>query len=657
MRTLSTRIAVFTTVLLALALTILTVVNSWMVGKDLRSTLVEGATAVASGTANQVEEWLHGRLDEASVLAKTAVVRSMDWPQTNAFLQDVLVGKSEYEMLWVGDPQGNLKATTGQSANIADRDYFRLVMETGKSTVSDAVVSRFSNNLIVVVAAPITDAAGKVVGIFGASVLLDQLDAITVAAKMGSGYAYIVQRDGMAVTHPDRSLVMQPDKSFLKSSNTELKQATTRMAAGEAGDASFTLDGSRKLAFFAPIPMANWSLAVTVDESEITAPISMQRRNAILLGSLLLLIAALSAYVMSRSIAAPIIRAADTSLKIADGDLRERLTVRGKDEVARLAHGFNTMADRLTVMVQGLDGLSVQVLSSSAILAEAVSQSTESSSQIALTMEELAQAASNNAEQSQQGAEILSELARAINQVAVGSQVAVEASESAREAVDQGAQAIETQQSKMRHNQEATASVSQAITRIAEQSKQIVTMVDVIGSIAQQTNLLALNAAIEAARAGDAGRGFTVVAEEVRKLAEQSNREAQKITVIINEIQTAIAAGVAEVDSARAAVDAQVVAVEATSRAFADVTVTIDRIVLKAQEEAAVAEEMAASTDEVVHAIQGISAGAQQAAAGVEQVSATTQQQAANTSRLQEVAQELKISAEQLKRSVEQFKI
>ncbi len=657
MRTLSTKIAVFTSLLVALAVILLSVTNSWMVGRDLRSTVVDGATAVASGTAMQVQEWLHGRLDEASMLAKTAVVRSMDWPQTEAFLQDVLVGTTEYEMLWVGDLQGNLKSTTGQDANIADRDYFRLVMQTGQSTISDAVVSRFSDNLIVVVAAPIKDAAGRVVGIFGASVLLEQLDAIAANVKMGSGYAYIVQRDGMAVTHPDRSLIMKPEKSFLKSSSAELVQATKRMVAGEAGDASFTLDGSRKMVFFSPISVANWSMAVAVDESEITAPISAQRRNAIILGAVLLLIAALSAYLISRSIAAPIIRAAETSLKMADGDLTERLPVKGHDEVARLGHSFNTMADRLTAMVKGLEALSVQVLHSSAVLAEAVEQSTESSSQIAATMEELAHAASSNAEQSQQGAETLTELAKAINQVAVGSQVTVEATEAAREAVDQGAKAIVTQQTKMKANHDAAAAAATAIQRIAEQSKQIVTMVDVIGSIAGQTNLLALNAAIEAARAGEAGRGFTVVAEEVRKLAEQSNQEAHKITAIIGEIQGAIAAGVAEVESARAAVDAQASAVEATSNAFSAVTSTIDRIVLRAQEEAAVAEEMAASTDEVVVAIQGISAGSQQAAAGIEEVSATTQQQAANTSRLQDVAQELKTSAERLQASIAQFRI
>ncbi len=209
----------------------------------------------------------------------------------------------------------------------------------------------------------------------------------------------------------------------------------------------------------------------------------------------------------------------------------------------------------------------------------------------------------------------------------------------------------------MKDNQAATNAVNKAIDRIAESSGRVEAIVDVIRNLANQTNLLALNAAIEAARAGEAGRGFTVVAEEVRKLAEQSNQEAQKITSIVSEIHSAVQDGVKDIGVAGVAVEAQAKAVEATGRAFAVVAQAVEKIAEQIQEEAAIAEEMAASADEVVIAIQAISAGAQQSAAGVEEVAATAEQQSATANGLKELAQKLKQGVDEISTALTQFKL
>ncbi len=656
MRTIGAKLTIFQCLLLVVALLVVTVSNSIVVGNEVHRSLNSEATALADGSAREIEGWLQARADEMRILSLAERLRSMDWQRAKTYLDQVMSNSKDYEMLWVADLTGKTNTSTGQTTNLAERDYFQEVIKTGQPMITDAMVSKTTNNLIVVVAQPLKDDGGKVIGVLGASVLLNKLDGLLEHVHVGSGYAFITQKDGMFVTHPDKSKVMKPEESLAKSASADVRAAAEKMISGTTGSASYTLDGVAKTVFFSPIPAAKWSVAVSVNESEFTAPVSRLRNLSILISLAMLAIAALVAWFISRTISKPVVRMATASAKMAEGDLSERVDVQGRDELALLAGNFNNMADKLAGMATQLTAVTQRVSSASDHLAEAANESFESSSQVAATMDQLATAASDNAEQATRGAEILDQLNKAVAQVAEASQIAASSTEEARSAAQDGRRAVEVQQTKMKDNYAATDAVGQAIDRIATSSGQVVAIVDVIRNLANQTNLLALNAAIEAARAGEAGRGFTVVAEEVRKLAEQSSQEAMKITTIVSEIQSAVQDGVKDMGAAGNAVAAQAKAVDETGRAFAAVAQAVEKIAEQIQEEAAIAEEMAASADEVVSAIQAISAGAQQSAAGVEEVAATAEQQSATANTLKELAQKLKQGVAEIGTALAQFR-
>ncbi len=657
MRTLTSRLTLFFSLLIVVSMAILGVTNYYFASQALRDAIESDAIRLADGSADRINEWLLARQSEMQVLANGPVIRSMDWNLAGGFITAVGNGNPDFALVWLAKPDGSMNGSNGQSSNLADRDYFQQVIKTNAPVISDPVLSKTTGKWITAVAVPVKGPDGRLVGVVGASVNLDRVDQILAETKIGAGYAFLMQKGGMMVSHPDRTQVMNPDHNYLKTANDELRRVAERMVAGEAGQGSYTHEGVEKSSFFAPVSSTGWSLAVTTNERDVMAPLSALTKTSLVLGAGMALVAAAIAWLISRSIARPIRQIAAISLQVAEGDLRQRMQYSGSDEVAELTTNFNRMAEQLTATVGGLESTSREINSASLLLAKASQEASEGSSQVAATVQQLAAGSGDSAEQTQRGADLLNQLSEAIEQVTRTSQAAAESAESAREAVRRGGEAMRVQRQKIDENSQASQAVSAAMNQVAAQSQQVTAIVDLIRTVAAQTNLLALNAAIEAARAGEAGRGFTVVAEEVRRLAEQSNREAENISAIVSEMNSAIGGALQQLTVAAKTVDEQTQASRRTDEAFVAVRGAIEQIVVQIQEEAALAEEMAASSDEVVHAIQTLAAHSEEAAAGIQQVSATTQQQASTADRLNDLAQQLEHQAQGLSREMQKFRI
>jgi methyl-accepting chemotaxis protein len=199
--------------------------------------------------------------------------------------------------------------------------------------------------------------------------------------------------------------------------------------------------------------------------------------------------------------------------------------------------------------------------------------------------------------------------------------------------------------------------VSSAISELAAKSDQIGAIVLTITGIAEQTNLLALNAAIEAARAGDQGRGFAVVAEEVRKLAEDSQRAAKEISDLIGAIQQETTSAVNVVEDGARRTEEGAAVVERTRAAFERIGTSVDDMSARIEQIAAVSQQIAASTNTMQQGISEVAAVAEESSASTEEVSASSEQTSASAQEIAASAQELSSSAEMLNRLVAQFKL
>ncbi|WP_276352355.1 methyl-accepting chemotaxis protein [Cohnella caldifontis] len=327
------------------------------------------------------------------------------------------------------------------------------------------------------------------------------------------------------------------------------------------------------------------------------------------------LLSILLGFWISLLISRPLNRTLAVVDKVSQGDLRETLDIETKDEVGRLAAAVNRMIRNLRSTVGSIQASAESVAAAS--------------QQISASTEEIASGSSTQAGAAQTMTELFRELTDAINAVARSAEQASELSGRTVTVAHEGGEVI-------RSSIEGMIQVNDQMQLLEQDSNRIGEIIEVIDDIAEQTNLLALNAAIEAARAGEQGRGFAVVADEVRKLAERSGEATKQITSIIKGMQ-------ANTKTSVKAVTEGVASSRRTGEAFKNIVDMVNESAGKANEIAAASEQQAAQSGEFLSSIESISAASEEAAASSEETAST--------------AQSLALLAEDLNRSVSQFKI
>lgn len=357
---------------------------------------------------------------------------------------------------------------------------------------------------------------------------------------------------------------------------------------------------------------------------------------------------------MARTITRPIIQMTE---HMASGDLNFAAQATSKDEVGNLIQAFGKMIAVLRSMVASVQCNAEQVAASAEELTASAEESAHTVNQVASSMMDVAQGSDRQLTIVNDSTAGIEQLSAGIQQVAAKTHHMSLTAEQTAASARHGSEAIEAVIQQMLQVGQSAAKSVEVVTKLGDRSQEIGQIVDAIAGIAGQTNLLALNAAIEAARAGEHGKGFAVVAEEVRKLAEQSERATKQIGHLINEIQTdtneavqAIHVGTQEVQKGN-----RVVTIAGQS--FHDISNLVEEVSSQIQDISASIQQIAGSSQQFVIAVHNIADISKENASQTQTVSAATEEQSASIEEIASSSQTLAKLAEELQGAIAHFKI
>jgi methyl-accepting chemotaxis protein len=583
-------------VMAVFAVTITTLVwVAFLSSQKIMTTMLSGSQiALASDNAANVGAWIQGKLAAVQAGARD-LARYPDQPKP--YISSTIKTMAEaggFSKVHPGYESG-LIVYSDDWQPPADYDprkrpWYQQAKKEMTTGLTQPYIAASTGKLILTFMSPMLH-DGNLIGVYGCDVTLDYIVKQVLSVKLGkSGYAFVVDKEGKILVHPDSSY---PLKKSLRDLSGDLTGVAARFAAAPSGQIDYRLDGSEKVMSFARIPSTGWYLCVTVDRSEIFAPVTRQLRVLALVGAGFLTAGLLIIVIFLKGLLSPLGRLYQHVANIADGegDLTRRIDVGNRrDEIGLLA-------EKLNRFIENMRGIILQIADASRTLSAESTRLTATAGGISVGAEEVAAQTVTVATASEEMAATAADIARSCHQAA-GS------AEHAAGTTQAGFQVVSRTIDGIRRRGESTLENAGAISSLGERSEQIGAIVATIEDIADQTNLLALNAAIEAARAGEQGRGFAVVADEVRALAERTTKATKEISDMIRIMQQETRGAIAAMEHGVKGTEQGAEEAAGLESALRNILEQVNAVTGQVNQIAVAAEEQTATTSEITSNIQ-----------------------------------------------------